>query len=326
MKAQGKAGNNNRIRKILSSELMTTFIILLSICLIVSVASPFFLTQKNLVAVSRGMAFYIIASMGMTLTLMIAEIDISIGSVAGMSAILMTWLATDLGMHPLTAVLLTLVIAAIVGILNGILIVKFKLPPFVATIASLYYARAIAMIVTKGYPVYPIPEIFVKIGKSTPLGLSWPIIIAVILVILFEFVIRKTAYGRSILATGDNKEVARLSGINVDKVKISCFLLSSVLAAAAGMLLAMQLESGQPTIGQGWELQAIAACAIGGISLLGGAGSMLGTLMGVCIMNVLANALILLKVNTHWQNLVVGLVMVLAVLFDLYRRNKKLRG
>ncbi|MDD5018117.1 MAG: ABC transporter permease [Eubacteriales bacterium] len=326
------------IRKLLSSQLTTTVIIFVAIIIITSLGTikpeygSLFLKSKNLVAVFRGMSFYVIAAMGMTLTLMIAEIDISIGSVAGMAAILMTFFSASpsnnmgLGLPPVIAIVLTMIITAVVGMINGFLVVKLKLPPFVATIASLYYARAIAMIITQGYPVYPIPEAFVKIGSATPLGLSWPIIISILLVIAFEFVLRKTSFGRSILATGDNKEVAQLAGINVTRTKITCFIISSVLAGISGMLLAMQLESGQPTIGQGWELQAIAGCAIGGISLLGGAGSFIGTFLGVAIMNVLNNALILFSVNTHYQNLVVGIVMVLAVTFDIYRRNRKLRS
>ena len=327
-----------RIKKILSSQLTTTVIIFIAIIAITSLGTisaehgSLFLKTKNLVAVFRGMSFYVIAAIGMTLTLMIAEIDISIGSVAGMAAILMTYFSADpsnnmgLGMSPVVAIILTIIITAVIGYANGFLVVKMKLPPFVATIASLYYARAIAMIITQGYPVYPIPEVFVNIGSATPLGLSWPIIISVLFVALFEFVLRKTRFGRSILATGDNKEVAQLAGINVTRTKITCFIISSILAGISGMLLAMQLESGQPTIGQGWELQAIAGCAIGGISLLGGAGSFIGTFLGVTIMNVLNNALILFSVNTHYQNLVVGIVMVFAVTFDIFRRNRKLRS
>ena len=320
--------NTNRIsfKRILSSELMTTVMILIVIFLLISILSPYFLTKSNLIAVFRGMSFYVIAGIGMTLTLLVGEIDISIGSVAGMGAIMVTWLASRIGLPPVFAIIVTLVACSVVGLVNGVLVVKFKLPPFVATIAALYYARAIAMIITQGYVIYPISDIFIKIGEAAPLGLSWAGIVAIVLVVIFEFILRKTSYGRAILATGDNKEVAKLAGINIERTKISCFTLCSTLAAISGMMVAMQLESGQPTIGTGWELQVIAACAIGGISLLGGSGSMVGLFLGVCIMNILNNALVLLQVNTHYQDLVIGVVMVIAVLFDIYRRMKKLRA
>ena len=314
---------NKWLKKIVSSTEFTTFIVLMVLVVVTTIFNPHFLSAPNLIALARGMSFTLIAAIGVTLTILIGEIDISVGSVAGFGAVLVTTLATTGKLPLILAFLIAILCCSIMGTTDGVLVVRYKVPPFVATIAMLFIARSLAMVITQGWPIYPLPEIMNKIGLLQPLGISVPFVVAIVLIIIGDIVLRKTVLGRKLYAIGDNKEVARLAGINVNSIKILTFTTCGILAGFAGMLQAFQLQTGQPTIGVGWELTCIAACAIGGISLLGGSGSLIGTFLGASVMAVLNNALVMLKINTHWQNVVVGVIMVSAVLFDLTRRSRR---
>jgi ribose transport system permease protein len=311
------------MNRITTTPEFTTVVVLLILVVVTTLMNNNFITTNNFRAMARGLSFTMIASIGVMLTILIGEIDVSVGSVAGFGAIMITFLATKFNVPLIPAFLITLVLCGLMGTVNGVLIVKYRLPPFVATIAMLYAARGLAMVITKGYPVYPLPDDMNKIGLMEPFGTSVAFISAVLLVVIAEFVLKKTVLGRRLYAIGDNKEVARLAGINVVRTKVLTFTVCGILAGFAGVLQGFQLQSGQPTIGTGWELTCIAACAIGGVSLLGGAGSIVGTFLGMWVMTVLNNALILCKVNAEWQNVVVGAIMVGAVLFDMLRRNRK---
>jgi ribose transport system permease protein len=308
-----------------STKEITALIVLVAIVGLTSTVNRDFLNQNNIIVILRMMSFTLIASIGVTLTILIGEIDISVGSVAGFGAITSTVFAAYLRIPVPLAIPLALILCAGMATITGTLIVQFKMPPFVAGIAILYVGRAICMIVTNGYPVYPLPESMNKIGLMEPFGTSIAFVAAIVMVIVGSVILKYTVLGRKLYAIGDNKEVARLAGIKVEKIKILTFTVNGVCAGLAGIMQALQMQSGQTNIGQGWELNCIAACAIGGISLLGGAGSLIGTALGMTVMSTLNNALIMLKVNTHWQNVVIGAIMVAAVLLDLFRRTRKVK-
>jgi len=314
----------NRLFKwIASTSEVTSFIVLVVVVSGTSLINSDFLQLSNIRAIMRMMSFTMIASIGVTLTILIGEIDISVGSVAGFGAIMATTLAAESGWPVPLAILFAIVTCAAMSTLTGTLIVRFKMPPFVAGIALLYTGRSAAMIITNGYPVYPLPETMNMIGQMEPFGTSVAFIVAIVMVIVGNFVLKKTILGRKLYAIGDNKEVAKLAGIKVERIKILTFSVCGACAGLAGIFQAMQMQTGQPTLGQGWELTCIAANAIGGVSLLGGSGSLVGTLLGMSVMSILNNALIMIKVNTHWQNVVIGMIMVAAVLLDLFRRTRK---
>jgi ribose transport system permease protein len=323
--------NYKRVRqsylsRIMASSEVSIFIPLLVLVVIISLLKPQFLDTGNVSAILKALAFLGIVAIGETLVILAGEFDVSVGSVAGLGAIISTWLITRTSLGIIGSIFITLVLCSLVGLINGFCVVKLKVHAFIATIATLYIVRGMAIIISKGYPIYPLPESLLEIGKMKPFGTSIPFILFIVLIFIFEFILRRTEYGRSIYATGNNKEVAKLAGINITFVKLSAFILSSVLAALAGILLAAQLQTGSPTIGMGFELQVVAATAIGGISLVGGAGTMIGTLIGILIMAVLNNGLVLLGINTFIQSAVQGLVMILAVLVDILRRSKKVRS
>jgi ribose transport system permease protein len=252
------------------------------------------------------------------------EIDLSVGSVAGLGAIVASWLMKD-AHWPLAAGLLAgLGTGAVAGLINGLVAVRLGIPAFIATLGMLYIARGLNYLLCQGYPIYPLPGPLVAFGKAEPFGVSWAFVFLVATVAIGDFCLRKTVFGRTVLATGGNAEVARIAGINTARVKIGCYMLTGTLAALGGMLVMAQLNVGQPEIGTGWELDVIASVVIGGVSLFGGVGTVTGTFLGLLIMQVVRNGLVVSGVSTHWQTVAVGVIMIAAVGADLLRRRAKM--
>lgn len=340
--------SDNRKKNLLLGQLMQgqiamilpTLIILIGVFALIN---PVFISEANVFSVLKTLAFYGIVAVGETLIILGGDIDISVGSTAGFGAVFSTFLMMRyncFGMlggpnewiGVLLCMIITIIVCSAVGFVNAGLVVNLKLPPFIATIATLYAVRGAIMVVTNGNPIYPLPKFFMDgIGRfEIPLtelgGISLPFIFFIFFVVLFELLLRRTTFGRNIYATGSNREVAKLSGINTNKVRYMNFVITSMLAGLSGMLVAAFTRQGYPPIGQGWELQIIAATAIGGISLTGGSGSVVGTLIGILIMGVLNNGLVILGINTFAQSMVIGGVILIAVYVDILRLNRKVRS
>ncbi len=311
----------DRISSFREIGILVPFVLLV---IIIGVIRPQLFNSNNMRAVLRGLSLFGITAVGETLVILVGEFDVSVGSIAGFGAITCTWFATAGKFDPIVSIVLALAICGLIGFINGLVVVKLRIKAFIATIAMLYAARGACFVITKGYPVYPLPPVMRAIGSLEPFGTSVAFIAFVVLVVIVELMLRNTVYGRNIFATGTNEKVAKLLGINSAGVKISAFVLSGIFAGLGGILLAFQLRTGDSNIGSGWELQVIAGAAVGGISLYGGAGSMIGTTIGILILAVLNNGLVLLGVETHWQDVAVGLVMILAVYMDIIRREKGL--
>lgn len=328
------------IDRITHNDITAILSALIALIVVFALINPQFLSAANVFSLIKTLAFYGIVAIGVTLVIIGGDIDISVGSTAGLGAVFSTYLMMEFNCFGLLGtpnewigvilcMLITLVICSVVGFVNAGLVVNLNLPPFIATIATLYAIRGAVMVITNGNPIYPLPLAFIDgIGRfEIPLskfgGISLPVIIFMILIIVFEFLLRRTAFGRNIYATGSNKEVAKLAGINTNAVRYINYIITSILAGLSGMLVAAFTRQGYPPIGQGWELQIIAATAIGGISLTGGSGSVIGTLIGVLIMSVLNNGLVVVGVNTFLQGVVTGVIMLLAVYFDILRKNRK---
>lgn len=294
------------------------------ILLIFFAINPIFFSRDNILAMLRSMAFYGIVAVGQTMVILTGEIDISVGSVAGLGAILAGAFMTNLGLNVAFAIILAIIICSLIGFLNGLFIVRLKIPAFIVTIGMLYIARGINYLICKGYPIYPLPEFIQKYGSGEPFGTSWGFLIFIVLIIAFDQILRRTVYGRETYATGGNREVAKIAGINVSLIKIVPFVISSTLAGLSGIVLMTRLKSGEPTIGLGWELTVIACVIVGGISLLGGAGTMIGTLIGVIIILSVQNGLVITGVSTYWQTLAIGIIMIGAVYIDMVRRQRQL--
>lgn len=284
---------------------------------------PTFLGANSIAAMLRAVAFIGVIAVGQTWLMVSGEIDLSVGSVAGLGAIVAAWLMKD-AHWPLAAGLAAgLGVGALAGLINGLVAVRLGIPAFIATLGMLYIARGLNYLLCQGYPIYPLPAPIVAFGKAEPAGVSWAFVVLIVIIGIADFCLRKTVFGRKVLATGGNAEVAKIAGINTARVKIGCYVATGTLAALAGILVMAQLNVGQPEIGTGWELDVIASVVIGGVSLFGGVGTVTGTFLGLIIMQVVRSGLVVSGVSTHWQTVAVGVIMIAAVGVDLLRRRTK---
>ncbi|MDQ0760956.1 ABC transporter permease/substrate-binding protein [Streptomyces canus] len=303
-------------RLLLDNGALSALIVLV---IAMSALSGDFLTTDNLLNVGVQAAVTAILAFGVTFVIVSAGIDLSVGSVAALSATVLAWSATSHGVPVLIAVLLAVVTGIAAGLVNGFLIAYGKLPPFIATLAMLSVARGLSLVISEGSPI-AFPDSVSHLGDTLGGWLPVPVLVMVVMGLLAAFVLGRTYIGRSMYAIGGNEEAARLSGLRVKKQKLAIYALSGVFAAVAGVVLAARLSSAQPQAADGYELDAIAAVVIGGASLAGGTGKASGTLIGALILAVLRNGLNLLNVSAFWQQVVIGVVIALAVLLDTLRR------
>ncbi|TYP48728.1 ABC transporter permease [Thermosediminibacter litoriperuensis] len=280
-----------------------------------------FLTVNNLLTVALQTAIIAIIAIGQTYVIITTGIDLSIGSNIAISGILASLLMIN-GYPILVAVTVGLLAGLIVGIINGLLVVYGDLPPFIVTLGTMSIVRGIGLVITGGIPISNLPEEFAYLGNGELLGIPVPVIIMAFLALVFGFILARTKLGRYTYAVGSNFEAARLSGINIPKTVVSIYAISGFLAACAGLILTARIVSGQPTAGMGYELDAVAASVIGGASLMGGEGTIVGTVVGAFVIGVLRNGLNLLNVSAFWQQIAIGVVIIGAVFFDRRKRKK----
>ncbi|MEU0048690.1 substrate-binding domain-containing protein [Streptomyces sp. NPDC006309] len=305
------------LRRLLLDNGALTALIVLVIAL--SALSGDFLTTDNLLNIGVQAAVTAILAFGVTFVIVSAGIDLSVGSVAALSATVLAWSATQHGVPVVLAVVLAVATGVAAGLVNGFLIAYGKLPPFIATLAMLSVGRGLALVISQGSPI-PFPGSVSHLGDTLGGWLPVPVLVMVVMGLIAALVLGRTYIGRSMYAIGGNEEAARLSGLRVRRQKLAVYALSGVFAAVAGVVLASRLSSAQPQAADGYELDAIAAVVIGGASLAGGTGKASGTLIGALILAVLRNGLNLLSVSAFWQQVVIGVVIALAVLLDTLRR------
>jgi ribose/xylose/arabinose/galactoside ABC-type transport system permease subunit len=296
-------------------------VILVGLCVIISIVNPVFISGPNLLNLMRTTSYIIIVACLSTVVMISGGLDLSVGSQMGLGGILVSTLMVH-GVPIVLAIVLTLAANAVIGFLNGAIVVKRKLPPMIATMGTLYIARGICNVITRGMPVYPLPPAFGRLGNGTFLHITYSVYIAVGIALVMDYVLRNTTYGRSIYAIGGNQDAARLSGILVDRIKMSTYVFSSLAATFVGIIMTSRIESGQVTLGTGREMTIIAAIVIGGTSTLGGSGSILGTVFGGLLMSVVENSMVLMRVSVYWQSVVIGIIMIVAVLLDVFRKER----
>ncbi|MEU9453637.1 substrate-binding domain-containing protein [Streptomyces sp. NPDC048277] len=311
------AGGAAAVRRLLLDNGALTALIVLIIAM--SALSGDFLTTDNLLNVGVQAAVTAILAFGVTFVIVSAGIDLSVGSVAALSATVLAWSCTQHGVPVVIAVVLAVLTGVAAGLVNGFLIAYGKLPSFIATLAMLSVARGLSLVISEGSPI-AFPDSVSHLGDTLGGWLPVPVLVMVVMGLVAAFVLGRTYIGRSMYAIGGNEEAARLSGLRVSKQKLAIYALSGLFAAVAGVVLAARLSSAQPQAANGYELDAIAAVVIGGASLAGGTGKASGTLIGALILAVLRNGLNLLNVSAFWQQVVIGVVIALAVLLDTMRR------
>ena len=295
---------------------------LIVVFVVLSIASPEFLTADNLFNVGSQTAVVAVIAVGMTLVIITAGIDLSVGSVAALSGVAGAILMVSYGLPVPVGILGGFFVGAACGLVNGLLVAFAGLNPFIATLGMLSVARGLVYISTGAVAVFGAPEAFRLLGQGVLGPIPIPIIVIIIVAIAGYIVLSRTRLGRYAYAMGSNLEAARLSGIPIRRYLTSVYVISGALAGLGGMIAASRVNSGQPNFGIGLELDVIAAAVIGGASLFGGQGTILGTLIGAFLIALIRNGSVLLNINTFYQDVIIGVVIWLAVFWDQYRRRK----
>jgi ribose transport system permease protein len=299
------------------------FLALVALMLLISLFKPDFILKENRYLVSRQVAHTAIVALGVFFVILTSGIDLSIGSIVGLSGVLCALAMAEGHLHPALAVLVGLLTGAIVGSISGAIISYVGVTPFIVTLGMLGMARGAVYVLTKGEPVLNIPESFIQIGQRNVYGIPMAVIVMVVVALVAHVVLTYTVLGRRIYAVGGNEEATRLSGINTRWVKFLTYVISAVLSSITGILFVARFRSAQADAGVGLELDGIAAAVIGGASLMGGEGTVVGVLIGASIMGVVRSGLVFMKVSSYWQDLVIGGVIVLAAVFDVVRSRRR---
>jgi ribose transport system permease protein len=280
-----------------------------------------FLTQRNIINILQQSSINGCIAIGMTLVIISGGIDLSVGPAAALAAIISATLLV--AGYPVPLIILSaLAVGLLCGMLNGVLIAYAGLQPFIVTLGTLSLFRAFALIYTGGNPVLSLPKEFRQIFTSELFGLPVPVVVVALLAIAATVLLKKTPLGEYILAVGGNEEAARVSGVPIERTKVITYMISGGLASLAAIILIARLGAAEPTLGNLWELEAIAAAAIGGASLMGGKGSIFGTILGAIVLGAMRNGLTLLNVQAFYQLLATGIIIILAMLVDRLARGK----
>jgi ribose transport system permease protein len=300
-------------------------VVLLVLAGAMTLASQQFLTADNLANLARQVAIFGIIAVGQLMVIITAGIDLSVGSMLGLSGCLTAELLFH-GVNIPIAILAGLLSGVVVGLINGWLVAYAKLPPFIVTLGMLGIARGVVLVLTDAATVQPLPDAFGEIANGTLLGLPNLLWLLIVVVAIGAFVLRRTVFGRYLYAIGSNPESARLSGVPVTRMLLAVYAIAGLLAAIGGVLFASRLNAGIPTAGTGYELNAIAACVIGGASLFGAKGTAMGAAVGALIVATLNNGGNLLAVNSFYLQIIIGLLILLAVLFDQFQARRAARA
>lgn len=295
---------------------------LLLVSTIMAFLSPYFLSTYNLLSVVRQVAVVGLLAIGQTLVILLAQIDLSVGSILALSGVVAA-MALKAGWALPLAIAAALAAGAAIGLINGLLVTKGKVPAFITTLGMMGVARGIGLILTDGFPISGFGQSFGTIGSGEILKIPVPMIILLFFTFVMSVVLGRTRFGRNLYAIGGSKKAALYSGIRVQRHIIIAFIISGLFAAAGGIVLTSRLDSAETVAGVGYELSAIAGVVIGGTSLMGGVGTVLGTLLGTLFIGIVTNGLTLMAVSAYWQQVVQGAIIILAVLIDHLRKGVK---
>ncbi|HEV7252886.1 MAG TPA: ABC transporter permease [Mesorhizobium sp.] len=304
---------------------LESFLVLIALCAVMAVLSPFFLSVGNFLNILLATSTIGVLAIAATFVIGSGGLDLSLGSVMGLAGVVGAYAAVNLGMPAAIGVAACILAGAAAGSINGFLVTRAFLPAFIVTLGMLGLARGLALVISEGRVIYGLPSAMLYLGQGRPLGIPMPVIILIVTAIVAHIVLAYTRFGRHALALGDSESAARAVGIRVDRQRFTLYMLSGALAGLAGLLFSARINSGDPTAGLNYELTAITAAIIGGTNLFGGRGSILGTMIGALIMGVLQNGLNLLAVQAYYQQMAIGAVLILAVFIDQYQVRKESR-
>ena len=316
----GKKAGNGAIEAL--KDQLGLIIGLVLLCVLLSIMSPVFFSGKNFFNVLRQLSNNMFLSCGMLMVILIGGIDLSVGSTIAVTGCLCAGMMTKMGFPPALAIFLTLCIGLLIGIINGLLISKTNIPAFIITLAMMNIGRGIARLYTNSKTITINNKFFGFIGTGYIGPMPMQVLYIVVVCVVTGLLLNKTKFGRELYATGGNANAAKFAGINTQKVTFLVFVYSSLMASIAGIVLASRMYSGTPTAGDGAEMDAIAAVVLGGTSMSGGVGNIFGTIIGVILIAVLSNGMNLLGIDSSWQLVVKGIVIIIAVYIDFVKKSK----
>lgn len=298
------------------------FVIFIALVIVLACLKPSFISPSNLVNILKQASINGILAFGMMFVIIAGGFDMSVGSTVAFTGVLAAMLGQ--GNYPLIVPLIVAMLAGLaVGIVNGVGVAVGDLPPFIMTLGTMTAVRGLALVVSKGKPIVGISAGYKAIAASSVLGIPMLAVFLLGIIIICSFILSKTVYGRRVYACGGNLQAARVSGINTTKIRISTFAIAGLLAGLCGFLMTSRVTIGQPTAAESYEMDAITACVVGGVSMSGGVGKPWGVVVGCLLITVIANGLDIMGVSSHWQKIVKGLIIVLAVLIDVRSKSKK---
>lgn len=322
---ENKKQQNKVFKWITTKKELGIFLALMLIFVISGIMNPNFFGIYNITNIIFQASFVYIVAIAMTFILILAGLDLSVGSVMALAGVV-TGFSLLAGIPVVISIIFGLLVGAAVGFFNGFMITVAKIPGFIVTLSSQYIARGLCEFLTRGNPVYPLPDNFTVLGQGKvyigSVGIQWTVIIAVILAIIAHIVLTQTTFGRSVFAIGGNAETSRHSGLNVRRTTMIVYLLSATCAALSGILTAARLGSALSNAGTNYEMNAIASGIIGGTSMFGGSGSILGTTIGALLMTTVTNAMAMLDISVYLQKVVIGGIILSAVALDQFSRKK----
>lgn len=309
------------LKGIITAPEFLNIVVVIILLIIGAVVNPRFIGIENLKILTRDTAILAIVAIGVGFTIITAGIDLSLGSIIGLGGVLTAYFIVRMGLPLGVGIILTFGVAIAIGTFHGLYVTKLRMHGFLITLVTLGVARGGILVLTNGFPITGVPDSFAYLGQGFVFGIvPVPVAICVVVALLAHYLLRYTYIGRQIYAVGGNMEATRLSGVNVDARVILCYVISVVCASLVGIIQAGRLSLGHPGAGEGFELLAITACILGGLSLMGGQGTILGVLVGSLLIGVLQNEMVMLNINPFWHRIVIGIVLLLAITFDYGRR------
>ncbi|WP_311491888.1 ABC transporter permease [uncultured Anaerococcus sp.] len=308
--------SNQSLKSFIGGTIAKSIIVLLIMLIVAAVATPYFFNIYNIQALLRDLAFIGMVSVAQSLVLLTGDIDLSVGSISSLCGVLSALIMTKYNINPYLALVVGIGFGVICGTLNGLIITKLRLNSMVATIGMSGFYSGITLVLTKGKAISNIPEKIQFLGKSNFINIPTPFLIATVVTIICVVVVKKTKFGRYVYAIGNSRESSKIIGIDVDKIRVNLYIVVGAISSLAGILYVARLGSAQSNIGGAWATNSIASSVLGGISLTGGIGNPVGSLLGASIISLIQNLIVLLGVNVYWQSAVSGIVVVLALSFS----------
>ncbi|SES36149.1 ribose transport system permease protein [Tranquillimonas rosea] len=320
MQETAQRAKHNPLLAWAKNPVMGVLAVLIAIFAISAILSPYFLTAYNMSVVARGLAFVALVTIGQASLMILGELDLSLGTIGGLSGIIAGMLMVNAGLDPWLSMALALCMGATLGLVNGLLVTSLGLHSLVLTIGTAGIYGGAILVLTRGVAITDIPREMQFLGRGTLFGFPMPFVVMLVVLAFAVFLTMKTPFGRYMYAIGNNRDAARMLGIKVDTIRVLVFVMAGTLSALAGLLLVARLGTAQPSIGDTWVLGPIAAAVIGGVATTGGVGSILGAIFGAAIIGIIENIIVLFGVSPYWQGIVSGAIVVIAISFDAISR------